>query len=371
MGCDNDVDFSCFNLGDYKPPAYKAFENMKSIINDFNNKKINVMEQKYLISTESIKEFIKIIENCKALEKFDDDIKNKLINSFKNYNFEKNIKIYKYDDCENVAKDKEGKNEFIIVDNIFIENMKVKKDNYQTVDIDISKMEIKFDPNKVINFEEIKSGFFRFKIKENNINQNEIITYKNRNSSNNNNNNAFEKKDNNNEISNIIKGNENNITGLFLNQEKNFEDNGKNIIMIKKQSNSDKNNNKETIVNENSPHKNNDINYKDINLNEGALEEVKNQNNDDNNNIINSSHSGRDFEEMSEKNLNNNNNQIYIENNHINKNNNSNDNYGQFGETNKDLNNNIKNIDNDINLNTILFYKNDTQGQFEEESENI
>jgi hypothetical protein len=48
MGCDNDVDFSCFNLGDYKPPAYKAFENMKSIINDFNNKKKKCYRTKIL-----------------------------------------------------------------------------------------------------------------------------------------------------------------------------------------------------------------------------------------------------------------------------------------------------------------------------------
>ena len=55
MGCECDNDLFCKNTNEIdEMPVYKAYQSMKSIIKDFYNKDIKVMNEKYLISTESI-----------------------------------------------------------------------------------------------------------------------------------------------------------------------------------------------------------------------------------------------------------------------------------------------------------------------------
>ena len=73
----------------------------KHILTDIDLKKILNKEFVYLISTESIPNFINIIEDSlimKYKNKSDDKIfeivKNNLIEKFENYELEKNIKIY-------------------------------------------------------------------------------------------------------------------------------------------------------------------------------------------------------------------------------------------------------------------------------------
>ena len=309
MGCDCDRNLFCNNINeDYKKmPAYKAYESMKSIIDDFNNKDIKEMNEIYLISTDSIKNFINIIKTHKALGTIINDKKKDLIKSFKNYEFEKDIKILdKYEVCKKIAEGKKGENEFIIVNQIFIENMKIKNGDYQTVKIDKEKQEIKFLSDEVINFEEIKSkiGFFKFKVKQinnnnnfnnnnnnikiNNNNQNTINIFHRKESKNyiNDNNLLNEVKDNNNEINNYIKTNNNHnndCTDLELQTKNN---NSNDILDIKKNNNSKKSHGNEELnnnqINQNKiddeSNKINNIidnNNNDINSNGGALNEVK------------------------------------------------------------------------------------------------
>ena len=234
MGCDCDRNLFCNNIDeDYeKMPAYKAYESMKSIIDDFNNKDIKEMNEIYLISTDSIKNFINIINTHNALGTIINDKKKDLIKSFKNYEFEKDIKILdKYEVCKNIAEGKKGKNEFIIVNQIFIENMKIKNGDYHTVKIDKEKQEIKFFSDEVINFEEIsnKIGLFKFKVKQ--INNKNNFNNNNGNNNINNNNyqstiNVFPKKESENYINdknllNEVKYNNNEINN-YINTSNNY-----------------------------------------------------------------------------------------------------------------------------------------------------
>ena len=140
-----------------------------------------IEKEKYvcLISNKSIPNFIHIIENSNIMKyKNNSDnrtfniIKNKLIEYFENYKLEKKIKIYNdYKECKNLAEGKDEKmNEFIIVDESFLDLMKIKKDKNIFVLIKLDKNKDKqiiiFPDEKLhLGFEEksIKIENFKFK----------------------------------------------------------------------------------------------------------------------------------------------------------------------------------------------------------------
>ena len=97
--------------------AYLSIKQIQELINKF---KVISFEA-YLISTDSIPNFIKIIKSSKVFENINN--KNELKNSelvlkknLENYELENNIKIiYEYNEIEKIMKnDKEKENEFII-----------------------------------------------------------------------------------------------------------------------------------------------------------------------------------------------------------------------------------------------------------------
>ena len=111
------------------------YSSYRHILIDSDLKKIENEKNVYLISTESIPNFIKIIEdsnilkfknnsNYKTLEIIESDLNKKL----DNYELERHIKIYNdFTLCIDFAgRNNDKKNEFIIVDKKFLYIMKIE-----------------------------------------------------------------------------------------------------------------------------------------------------------------------------------------------------------------------------------------------------
>ena len=150
---------------------------MKEIILLINNFK-DISFDAYLISTNTIPNFIKIIKKLNILEYLItknneiNELESKLNECLGNYKLEENIKlIYDYEDCKNIIK---NGYEFIIVDELFCRVMKI--DEYYlenkkvNINIDISKFkhEIKFNSDNIIDFRENDTGFYKFLYEKNN-----------------------------------------------------------------------------------------------------------------------------------------------------------------------------------------------------------
>ena len=129
----------------------EVYKDIKSFISTIRECK-EIIISKYLISTKSIPNFIKIIEDSHVFENIDKSKENtdnlnkkedKLFELFKFYELEDNIKIYcNYEECNSLTKQSnEGDNEFIIVDEPFIINMNI---NY----FNIENMKVNFIINK-------------------------------------------------------------------------------------------------------------------------------------------------------------------------------------------------------------------------------
>lgn len=179
----NQMDIDKTNNIYHKYP-YNAYESIKSILfrlNDTNNKNEIELNNVYLISTDSIREFIKRLEQSKVLDylKSDNynlndiiDHENILKQLLKDYKLEKNIKFYcNFVQCFRLAEqDIEKENEFIIVEELFIRGMGIinndikKKEVTVNVNKDNSKNIIKFrTSDRILRFEEKnKSSFYKF-----------------------------------------------------------------------------------------------------------------------------------------------------------------------------------------------------------------
>ena len=156
----------------------EVYKDIKSFISTIREcKEINI--SKYLISTKSIPNFIKIIEDSHVFENINksnentDNLyksENRLFESFKFYELEDNIKIYcNYEECNSLTKQSnEGDNEFIIVDEPFIINMNINYFNIENMKVNfiINKdkiMEIEFPiSKKVLMIQQKKIGIFKF-----------------------------------------------------------------------------------------------------------------------------------------------------------------------------------------------------------------
>ena len=184
MGCANDGECPCpWSCYDNNPPViendfFPVYTAFKEAFNSI-QKDVIKQEKIYLISTQSIDQFIKIINNSKILElikeKKDDKIKNEENNlrrkktEFKKIN---NIKIYdSYKECADLAqKDDDVKNEFIIANKTFIEKINIEKidnidEKYVLLNIDRnnSKMDIDFPvSHKNVNIIEKRTGIYKF-----------------------------------------------------------------------------------------------------------------------------------------------------------------------------------------------------------------
>ena len=149
--------------------AYKSMIHMEDI------KKNEISFDAFLINIHSIPNFMKLIlslnfKKDKKISKY----------SFKNYVFDKNIKLhYLFEECEYILnKNLEKENTFIIVDKSFFEkiNLKIYDLNEKNVIINIDKKNSSYSiqfplSNKSINFIELISGIYQFDKANNSINQ--------------------------------------------------------------------------------------------------------------------------------------------------------------------------------------------------------
>ena len=115
----------------------KFWSSYKHILIDSDLKKIVNVKPVYLISSASIPKYIRILEESKIFkyknnsdDKTFEKYQNALIESFKEYELEKNIKIYNnYIKCKDLAGGSDEKmNEFIIVDEQFLDIMLIEND---------------------------------------------------------------------------------------------------------------------------------------------------------------------------------------------------------------------------------------------------
>ena len=120
----------------------------------------------YIISKTSISGFISLIERYKIL----DNLENNIYiddNDFYKYEIDKNIKlISNFEQCkEFISINKNGNDEFIIVDNKFLKIMKIINPN-ESVDLYVDNIknikQIKFLDNPPIDIIETKNGIFQF-----------------------------------------------------------------------------------------------------------------------------------------------------------------------------------------------------------------
>jgi hypothetical protein len=146
---------------------FRAYESIKTVQKLFEGK--NFCLNLYLISVNSIKNFISLIENNHLLgNESKDDVK-KFKDDLNDYETERNIKIYsKYQECkELIEEEKKDENNFIIVNENFLIGMEIQGEHNEKVEINYNKennkMEIEFRDSKLrLLFERNGSIFFRF-----------------------------------------------------------------------------------------------------------------------------------------------------------------------------------------------------------------
>ena len=185
MGCG-----SCQNIVLENTPYFNAYNSIKTIMNAYKFNHIIELDV-FLISTKSIPNFLDCINSSNIeFSSYDEEFlarkENELKKYFLKYKLEENIKIYSdYDECLKISKNKEkqDENEFIMVNQVFVINMKIKNDN-----LDKKKVLLKIkreDKNKLpmtiyflisqkeIEFRENENGYFSFVEPKNNSNNNQ------------------------------------------------------------------------------------------------------------------------------------------------------------------------------------------------------
>ena len=164
--------------------AYKSIKEVQKMIKNYKPLSFNI----YLINTNSIKNFITIIKKNNILDHLNDDkilkeLEKKLNKDLKKYQLEKNIVIYsQIEQYKKLIEKDDNKikeeNEFILVDNNFINAMNIDDEEINNKKIEIvidneSNMKIKFpDFNKEISLIQKSNGFYsldkiKFEEKEN------------------------------------------------------------------------------------------------------------------------------------------------------------------------------------------------------------
>ena len=160
---------------------FSAYSSIKNIING----SINMIgKEVYLINSNSIRNFLELLEKDKVFDNLNkkeelNKIEEKLKTKFEDYSIlDNNIKIYSnYQECKEASRN-ESNIIFIIVDENFIKNFKVKSEEYRYKEVKIVEkkdehLKIIFPiSQKTINAVEIenKKGFFKFCTEEENKN---------------------------------------------------------------------------------------------------------------------------------------------------------------------------------------------------------
>ncbi len=177
MGCGGSKNVNNNTVIEQKKIYFNAYKSLKNLIISFNN----CTEYKFngfVISTDSIKNYISIInkynifdhlDNEEKIEELEEKLKNDLINDYELENIEI---IHDYSQFKDLSE--KNKNEFIIVNKNFIENMSkkdVKKEEVKEVLITLDKNKnintIEFknssnNQNNTIIFNEKKKGIYEF-----------------------------------------------------------------------------------------------------------------------------------------------------------------------------------------------------------------
>ena len=401
-------------------PYFSSYKSIEMILYSIKNS--NILEKEvYLISTQSIPNFIKIINESKILEKFqwnNSILENQLKKLFKKYKLETNIKIlYKYEECLSLIDKNQEINDFIIVDDNFINNMKINYPliNQMKVELKLDKkrsiMQINFpDSQKAINIQEKKIGFYKFKEKANKIEEKisifnpKTIININKVKINNNipinikkvlNKNITYKYD----IEENKKANLDSFTFSKINNQ--FGNNQNAELKIKKMNSSNQIEGKffeNTKENQNDKEKftfnkinylkKNYENYYENNFNNNSSKKNSIYNNENQNLILNENQIFLEFEDNNNKNLINNlnknsysktlSNNAYIfnnnfKNNFTNKfNNNINNNYNNYNNFNNNLNMNYNNLNNNSFINNQInnFHNNNYNNDFSFQNNN-
>ena len=156
---------------------FKAYKSIKSVLESTHNM-TNTTDNIYLINSETIKEYLKILDKYNIFEAIIDVkqrtklnvLEKKIKDDLGDYKLEENIEI-----IEDLDDDANKKKEFIIVDITFLMNMKkdFDKDKHKNISIVVNKNDEKkqliFNEKKTgggsgednkINIKEIKKGFY-------------------------------------------------------------------------------------------------------------------------------------------------------------------------------------------------------------------
>ena len=172
--------FDVIKVNEKIDSLYKAYSSIRQIL--FELKYEEKDKDIFLISKKSIQNYINCIEESKVLDDLDKEIYERLenliylINMFDKYELEKNIIIYHdYEEYKRICQNDPENGEFVFVDKIFIENMKINDEN-----IDNKKVKLCIDKknnsnkivfpnsNNLIDFVQTKFGFFKLNFDNNN-----------------------------------------------------------------------------------------------------------------------------------------------------------------------------------------------------------
>ena len=153
---------------------FLAYKNIKSVHNLIENDTFNSQSSLFLVSTKSIRNFIEIMKNSKVLSPSDEselsEYEKNLKKSFIKYEQE-TIRIYSdYKNCLSII-DKKEMNEFIIVNEDFMKNMRHPKEEKKEVKLIVKNrnahiLEVEFSSNEKLEIKNKETIFYEF-IKKN------------------------------------------------------------------------------------------------------------------------------------------------------------------------------------------------------------
>lgn len=170
---------------------FLAYENIKSVHNLIKNDALNSQSNLFLISTKSIRNFIEIMNNSKVLSPSDEsellEYEKNLKKSLIKYEQE-TFKIYSdYKKCLSII-DKQEMNEFIIVNEDFMKNMRYPIEEKNEVKLIVKDknahiLEVEFSSNEKVEIKNKETIFYEFikKNENNNILEQNAINNHNHN----------------------------------------------------------------------------------------------------------------------------------------------------------------------------------------------
>ena len=176
MGCLSGNSIEVINDENQKNKYFDAYKEFKTVYTSLINN--NNRESLFLIKTSSITNFLKLIKDSNIMNNLNENNleeleKNLLLNFCKQYNSDKEIKIFSdYSECESLLIEGNIKeNEFIMVNKAFLDNMSTKITDGMEVNVNTLQKKIKFNLGNELDYKEKENdpGIFIFIEKENQI----------------------------------------------------------------------------------------------------------------------------------------------------------------------------------------------------------